>query len=100
MQIVVNMCVLSYSVVSDSFVTPCTVPRQTPLSMEFSRQEYWNGLSFPTPRDLPNPGIKPKCPVSPALADEFFTTVSPGKLSTMFLQKSYYKLNEFILSAT
>ena len=42
----------------DSFATPCTVARQTPLSMGFSRQEYWSRLSFPSPGDLPIPGIK------------------------------------------
>ena len=41
--------------------------------MEFSRQEYWSGLPFPTPGDLPNPGIEPASLVSPALAGEFFT---------------------------
>ena len=46
------------------FVTPWTVARQAPLSVEFSRQEYWSGLPFPPPGDLPNAGIKP---VSPAL---------------------------------
>ena len=45
-------------------VTPWTVARQAPLSMGFSRQEYWSGLPFPSPSDLPHPGIKP---VSPAL---------------------------------
>ena len=45
------------SVVSD-FVTPWTVARQAPLSMGFSRQEYWSGLPFPSPGDLPDPGIK------------------------------------------
>ena len=44
-----------------------TVAYQAPLSMGFSRQQYWSGLSFPSPGDLPNPGIKPKSPVSPAL---------------------------------
>ena len=38
---------------------PWTVGRQAPLSMEFSRQEYWSGLLFPSPRDLPDPGIEP-----------------------------------------
>ena len=46
------------------FATPWTVSRQAPLSMVFSRQEYWSGLPFPSPGDLPNPGIKP---MSPAL---------------------------------
>ena len=40
---------------SNSFATPWSVALQTPLSMEFSRQEYWNGLLFPSPDDLPNP---------------------------------------------
>ena len=60
---------------SDS-VIPWTVARQAPLSMEFSRQEVWSGLPFPTPRDLPDPGIKS---LSSALAGGFFTTESPGK---------------------
>ena len=44
-----------------------TVARQAPLSMGFSRQQYWSGLSFPTPGDLPNPGIEPASPAAPAL---------------------------------
>ena len=44
--------------------------------MEFFRQEYWSGLPFPSPGDLPNPGIEP---MSPALAGRFFTTEPPGK---------------------
>ena len=54
---------------------------QAPLSMGFFRQEYWNGLPFPPPGDLPNPGIGP---VSPALAGRFFTTEPPGKPSMWF----------------
>ena len=54
-----------------------TVACQAPLSMEFSRQEYWSGLPFPTPGNLPNLGIKPTSPASPALAGEFFTTEPP-----------------------
>ena len=49
--------VLSHSVVSDS-QTPWTVVHQAPLSLEFSREEYWSGLPFPSPKDLPNPGIE------------------------------------------
>ena len=52
---------------------------QAPLSMEFSRQEYWSGLSFPTPGDLPDPGIEPTSVAFPALAGRFFTTASVGK---------------------
>ena len=61
------------SVVFNS-VTPWTVAYQAPLSMEFSGQEYWYGLPFPTPGDLPDSGIKPTSPATPALAGEFFTT--------------------------
>ena len=53
----------SCSVVSDS-VTPWAVAYHSPPSMEFSRQEYWNGLPFPSPGDLPNPGVKPRSPAS------------------------------------
>ena len=52
---------------------------QAPLPMEFSRQEYWNELPFSTPGDLPDPGIEPTSPVSPALADRFFTTSTTRK---------------------
>ena len=48
----------------------CTLPGS--LSVDFSRQEYWSGLSFLPPGDLPNPGIEPMSPVSPALAGGFF----------------------------
>ena len=44
------------------FATPWAIAHQAPLSTEFSRQEYWSGLPFPTPGDLPNPGIKPTSP--------------------------------------
>ena len=57
------------------FVTPWTVAHQAPLSMEFSQQEYWNGLSFPSPGDLPHPGIEPGSFESPALAGGFFTII-------------------------
>ena len=57
-------------------VTPWTIALQAPLSMKFSRQEYWSRLLFPTPRDLPDPGIEP---TSPAMAGRFFTTEPPRK---------------------
>ena len=50
---------VSYSVVSDSFVTLWTIAHQAPLSMKFPRREYWSALPFPSPGDLPDPGIKP-----------------------------------------
>ena len=55
-------------------MTPWTVARQAPLSMGFSRQEYWSGLPFPPSGDLPDPGIKPVSLTSPVLAGGFFTT--------------------------
>ena len=59
------------------FATPSTVARQAPLSMGFSRQEYWSGLPFPSPEDLPDPGIEPR---SLALQIDYLLSESPGKL--------------------
>ena len=56
---------------------PITVARQVPLSMEFSRQEYWSGLPFPPLGDLPNSGTEPASLVSPALAGRVFTISAP-----------------------
>ena len=69
----------SCSVVSDS-ATPWTVARQAPQTMGFSRQEYWSGLPFPPPGDLPDPGIEPTSPASSALAGG-----PSGKLSSVQL---------------
>ena len=52
---------------------------QAPLSMQFPRQDYWCRLPFPTPGDLPNPGIEPKSLAIPTLTGRFFTTEPPGK---------------------
>ena len=59
------------------FVTPWTVAHQAPPSMEFSRQEYWSGLPFPSPGDLPDPGIEPG---SPALQVDALLSELPGNL--------------------
>ena len=64
---------------SDSSVIPQTVACQVPLSMEFSRQEYWSELTFPTPGYLLDTGIEPMSPASPAVAGRFFISDSPGK---------------------
>ena len=56
------MCVLSLSSCVQLFVTPWTIACQAPLSIGFSWQEYWNGLPYPPPGDLPDPGIKPASP--------------------------------------
>ena len=68
----VEECMLSHSVVSDSAIL-WNVAHQAPLSLEFSRQEYWSSLPFPPPGDLPYPGIEVASPTSPALADGFLT---------------------------
>ena len=57
-------------------MTPGTVTRQAALSVGFSRQEYWSGLSFPSPGDLPDPGIEPG---SPALQADSLPTEPPGE---------------------
>ena len=59
------------------FVTPWTVAYQLPPSMRFSRQEYWSGLPFPSPGDLPDPGIEPR---SPALQADALLSEPPEKL--------------------
>ena len=68
------MCI-SCLVMSDSAV-PRTIALLAPLSMEFSRPEYWSGYSFPSPRDLPDPGIKPR---SPGLQADSLLPEPPGK---------------------
>ena len=72
-----RVCTLSRSAVSNTLVTPQTVACQAPLSMGFSRQEYWSGVPFPPPGNLPDPGIKPMSPTSIALAGGFFSTEPP-----------------------
>ena len=72
------------------FATPWTVAYQAPLSVGFSRQEYWSGLPFPSPGDLPNPAIKPG---SPALEADALTSEPPDGLPqilsfTLHLNKS------------
>ena len=76
----VYVCVLC-SVVFDS-LTPWNVAHQAPLSMKYSRQEYWSGLPFPPLGDLPDPGIEPPSLESPAVAGRFLTTEPPRKALT------------------
>ena len=77
-------------VMSNSFATPWTTAHQAPLSIEFSRQEYWNGLVG----DLPDPGINP---LSPALAGGFFTTEPLGKLCSGLLPAYLMRQTSFFL---
>ena len=69
------------------FANPRTVAYQAPLSMGFSREEYWSGLPFPSPGDLPNPGIEPGFP---ALAADALTSEPPGKPSGLSSPKKRY----------
>ena len=79
----VCVCVCVHSVLSDSLATPWTLALQAPLPMGFSRQEYWNGLPFPSPGYLPHPGMTP---TSLALTGGFFTTVPPGLALLSYLR--------------
>ena len=63
-------------------VTLWTVAHQAPLSMGFSRQEYWSGFLCPLPGDLPNPGIEPTSLMSPVLAGGFFITSATWEAQT------------------
>ena len=72
-------CMLSHFSCVRLFATLPTVAHQGPLSMGFSRQEYWGGLPCPPPGDLPDPGIKPTSLPSPALVGGFFTTSTTWK---------------------
>ena len=71
---VMAMCVLNHVSLVRLFVASWTVACQAPLSPGLSRQDYWSGLPFPSPGDLPDPGIEPMSLESPALAGGFFTT--------------------------
>ena len=82
-------CLLSYICF---FVTLRTVARQAPLSMEFSRQEYWSGLPFPPPGDLSNPAIEPESLACPALAGKFFTTEPPVNWNLLLIIKMFYAI--------
>ena len=72
-------CMLSHFSCVLLFATPWTVACQAPLSMGFSRQEYWSGLPCPPPTDLPTPGIKPTWVMSPALQGDSLLLAQPGK---------------------
>ena len=94
------MCVCACSVatvMSDPFATLWTIALQAPLSMGFPRQEYWSGLPFPSPGDLPDPGIKPVFLMSPALAGRFFTASPSGKLFFLYTKGSKIP-TEFLFS--
>ena len=70
------------------FETLWTVAHQAPLSMEFSRQKFWSRLPFPSPGDLPDPGIEPVSHAFPSLAGRLFTTAPPDWDSNFHLVSS------------
>ena len=80
------MCMCCYA---QLFATSWTVAAQAPLAMEFSRQEYWSVLSFPTPGYLPDPGFETAFFASPALAGGFFTTAPPRTGNTLSQMPSF-----------
>ena len=77
-------------------MTPWTVAHQAPLSMEFSRQEYWSGLLFPSPGDLPNPGIEPRSPTLQADALPSEPSGSLMKITANQIVKKEVKLFLFV----
>ena len=81
----VHVCAQSHSPVQ-LLATPWTIAQQALLSMEFSWQEYWSGLPFPIPEELPHSGIKPTSLVSPALASGLFTISATWELLLNFLK--------------
>ena len=76
------MCICSHVWL---FATPWTEAHQAPLSMGFPRQEYWSGLSFPSPGDLSNPGIEQVSPVSPALQELLLSLPGNQYLTSTYL---------------
>ena len=87
-RICVNVKLLSHV---QLFVTPWIVAYQAPPSMEFPRQEYWSGLLFPSPGDLPNPGIKPG---SPTLQTDALLSEPPDKLDYDWI---WFKKDSWVL---
>ena len=90
----VCVCVLSHG---QLFVTPWTVAHQAPLSMEFSRQEYWSGLPFPTPGDLLTSETEPVSLASPALASGFLTTSATWEAHSVFYTYRISKKNNIYI---
>ena len=90
-KVTVCVCVSVLSCFSSVWllVTPWTVAHQDPLSRGFSKQEYWSGLPWPPPGDLPDPGIEPLSLMSPALEGKFLTT------STTWEAQSHHMTQQF-----
>ena len=78
------------------FATPWTAPNQAPLSLGFPRQEYWSGLSFPSPGDLPKPGVEPSSPVSSSFNFCFLLVfILLGSLGSVRVCNSIYHTSSF-----
>ena len=84
-------CTQSFSCVQ-LFATLWTVAYQAPLSKGFSQQDYWSGLPFPPPQDLPDPGIEPASLISPALAGRFFTISATWEAPYLTIEPSFISL--------
>ena len=96
---VICACVPSHFSRVRLFVTVWTLVCQAPLSMGFSRWDYWSGLLCPPPGDLPNPGMEPKSFMSPALAGGFFTTSATWEaLVSVFSEHSFSGVSLAFLS--
>ena len=93
MCVCVCVCVCALSHVP-LFAQLWTIAHRVPLSMGFSRQEYWSELPFPPPGDLPDPGIKPMSPASPALAGGFFTAEWPGSSDTLYIWLIHFAVQQ------
>ena len=94
--LVLVICMLSHFIHVVFFATPWTTACQAPLSMGFSRQEFWNGFLCPPARNLPGPGIEPASPVSPAFQVDSLPTEPPGmaihhKSVKLLLEKKRFK---------
>ena len=104
MYIRISYLVLFCCLVNKSYPTllwsPWTVAYQAPLSMGFPRPEYWNGLPFPPPGDLPDPEMELTSPVTPALAGGFFTTEPTGKPYCVLVSQWVQSLSRVLLFVT
>ena len=78
-------------------MTTWTLACQAPLTMAFSRQEYYSGYSFPSPGIKPDLGVEPMSLISPQLAGRFFTTEPPGRPSDVYLLKSLKQSQIYII---
>ena len=90
---IILACMVSHFSSVQHFATLWTAALQAPLSMGFSRQAYWSGLPFPSPGDLPDPGIKPTSLISPALAGGFFSPRAICNYSTSISEQTVVSLH-------